>query len=902
VSFPDNSAYPAYPAPPAASHPGGAVSTRGKTGLWARLVAIALLPVIGLSIWAGTATLSLRRQSNRAANALNHMDRLGQFLELRSAIEGERVPTSTITTIAQYNVPPSMVTLLLGFNPITEQATARASVDKDFAKATVDVSDAHELLMLARRSADQSDVRETVFAKFQKVTDDLRKHSAEELAALRMSMYGFDGDRSVTNSLVALLAAYDSTERFGGATLDLFNVMGNGEENRPARVELASDYALAISALNTVATNAGPETLAALHELRSSQAMKDSSTAIEKSLSGPPVAFVSDLKGTAKIFKALLKVGQLEHQLLGKAATEARRVAAQGQRTSENRLKQSVLIVVVLAFSSILIALVIAQLISRPLKALARKAERIGQGHLDGIPLHEKGPHEVTTVTRAVNELESIISTLDKQTSALALGDLDADVFDQVLPGRLGESVQATMERLSSSIRNREDLQTRLRFQASHDALTGLPNRKAIIEALESALSRAHRRGEPVATLFLDLDGFKRANDVHGHRIGDEVLRECAKRLNAQMRSGDIVGRLGGDEFVVVCEGVAGASEALLAAQRCIDVVSEPIVIEGKVCLIGASVGVAIDLDGNGTASDLLRDADLAVYRAKARGRGRAELFDEFAREEIDRLSDLEQAMPRAIENNELHLMYQPIFDTHDGKHSLVSVEALIRWNRPGHGEISPVDFIPILEGSPRIIDIGRWVLKNALKQLAYLREHEGLVDLTMSINLAARHMMAPGVVDDVRSEIEANNVPANRVVIEITETTLLDDMTIACEHLRLLREMGLRIAIDDFGTGFTSINQLGILPIDVLKIDGSFVRRIHEPMQRSIAQMMIGIAATLGLDVVAEGVETDAEAQALSTLGCSRHQGYKYARPLSPQSLIDRHGYGVRHAPTQSH
>jgi diguanylate cyclase (GGDEF)-like protein len=871
--------------------PCAASRTSRGVGLWTRLVAIVLLPICGLLVWSGHSTIQLRQQTIRAEQVVLSMDRVGQYLQIRSAIEAERIPTSTISTIEKFGVSPAMVNILLGFDPVQEKVVAAEKADRAIAGANLDLREVARRLQAARDAFAQNEDQETVFARFDLVSKELTRLSEVELSKLNKSMFGFDGDRAVTNSSLALLATHEFSQRFAHATLSLFAVSSSDGENRPQRRELAADEALIQRSLQQIQRNAGPQTLAKYQQLVSDAAFRGANAAIQTKLLTPTENFVSDLAATAEVFRSMLQVGKQQSELLKVAASEAGETARKAARSSRSRLATSMYLVGGLSITSILVALIVTRRISRPLKDLASKAERIGQGVLDNAPLRERGARELTTVTRAVNELESIISTLDKQTSALALGELDNEVLNSPLPGRLGESVEATMDRLSASIRNREDLQLRLSHQASHDALTGLPNRKAVLEAIDGALARGHRRGEPVAVLFIDLDGFKRANDAHGHAVGDDVLRECGRRLTNQMRSGDVVGRLGGDEFVVVCEGVVDAGEAFHVAQRCIAVLSEPVIIHNKVCLIGASVGIAIDVDGIAEGADLLRDADLAVYRAKELGRGRAELFDESLRSEIDHRLALENAIPQAIERNEFYLAFQPILDNEtDGATVLYGVEALIRWNRPGQGPASPAEFIPMLESSPRIIDIGRWVLETALQQLAAFRNEAGLVQLSMSVNIAARHLMSPSILEDVRLAIEKSGVPADRVVLEITETSLLDDMVIACQHLRKLRETGVRIAIDDFGTGFTSISQLGILPVDVLKIDGSFIRRIHEPMQRSISEMMIGIGATLGLTVVAEGVETDAEAAELFALGCRRHQGFLYDRPLEPAAIMERH------------
>jgi diguanylate cyclase (GGDEF)-like protein len=818
------------------------------------------------------------------------MDRLGRLLVLRSTIESERIPSSTMSSAEAFTVPVEMVSIFLGFDPQLETVKARTAVDQLMVNEKSDLSTIREDLLRARTAVDTKKPRSVVFENFGRVADELTSLAEAELGMLKQSMYGFEGDRLVTRSSLALLGAHDALDQFGQGTLDLFNLMQATGEGREERRKLAVDEFAVQSALRVVDLNAGPTTYLASKRLQSDLSVTQAMSDVREKLQKPPVNIGLNLMATASLFSGRLNAGRLYSDLLRTSADEARAIAQDAQTAAGDKVKTTGLAIALLSVASLGMALAIARRISNPLKSLARKADRIGQGTLDEQSLPERGAREVVTVTRAVNELEKIIRTLDRQTSALASGNLSSTELNDPLPGRLGQSVEATMERLSVSIRYREDLQNRLQHQADHDALTALPNRKAVIEALTGALSRSRRRGEPVAVLFIDLDGFKRANDVHGHLFGDAVLQECAKRLRDSMRAGDLVGRLGGDEFVMVCEGLKGAEEALHMAERSIALLSNPIETHNRLCLIGASVGVAMDLDGHASASDLLRDADLAMYRAKSLGRGRAELFDEAARTEITKRAAIEEAIPQAIGQGEFFLEYQPVVHVEeDGSNRLVSAEALLRWQRPGYGLVSPSDFIPSLESSPRIADVGRWVLGAGLSQLRTFQSHSELGELSVAVNIAARHLMTPGIVGDVRSAIESAGIPAHFVTVEITETSLLDDTAVAFAHMSELRELGVKIAIDDFGTGFTSINQLGILPIDILKIDASFVRGLSDPKLRSIVAMMIGVGETLGLTVLAEGVETVEEANTLVEMGCRNHQGFLYSRSLAPEAFLQR-------------
>jgi diguanylate cyclase (GGDEF)-like protein len=670
-------------------------------------------------------------------------------------------------------------------------------------------------------------------------------------------------------------------------------------ENRAPRRRLAASEWAAKSRIEIIAGTAGPETKKSLKNYLANPAITGSVELIQQVLLSEPKPFVGNatdfgaLQETAKRFTMVLKRAELARGILGTALTETRQRAVAAEQAAESLLVLTISMAVGLALVSFLIALAFARSISRPLRALAKRADRIGSGDLDGERLAERGPREVVQVNRAVNELVDNLSVLDRQASALAAGELNSEVFDEALPGALGTSMRETVGRLRNSIQNREDLQSQLSHQATHDDLTGLPNRKSLMEAIGAALARGRRSQTGVALLFIDLDGFKRANDAHGHRFGDQVLTLCAQRLLSELRTGDFVARIGGDEFVIVSEHISGPAEAINIANRYIATLSQPVTIDNKATNIGASVGIAIDFDGTATEAMLLRDADIAVYRAKATGRGHAEIFDLALRTEMERRADVEQAIVFAISNNELRLEYQPIVNvanvdsTGHARTRISSVEALVRWDRSGKGLIGPADFIPLLETSPRIVDLGAWVMRTAMTQAA--NWPEGAADLTISINVSTRHLVAASFVGDVRAALDTSRVRPSRVVLEITETSLVDNVAMAIEHLNAVREMGVRIALDDFGTGFTSIRQLTDFPVDILKIDRSFISGINDSGERSIVEMMVGVGRTLGLQTVAEGVETREQANLLADMGCATHQGYFHHRPLRPEAFLQR-------------
>ena len=433
--------------------------------------------------------------------------------------------------------------------------------------------------------------------------------------------------------------------------------------------------------------------------------------------------------------------------------------------------------------------------------------------------------------------------------------------------------------------RTRARLQDDLAYQAAHDPLTRLPNRARAMSEIEGALNRAQRSGMLLGLLFIDLDGFKAVNDTFGHRAGDEVLREVSARLRDLVRAGDLVARLGGDEFVVLLEGLATEADALDVANRLVAAIAEPVQITGagRPALVGASIGMAISQDGSTDADRLLHEADTAAYRAKAAGRGRVEVFDDALRRELEARAAMEGALRKAIVQDELVLHYQPVIELATGR--TAGYEALVRWERPGHGLQAPMSFIPTAEESMLVCDLDTWVLRRATTQLAQWPDPRRRV----SVNISGRHMCEPRVIEDVRSALSASGLEPRRLVLEITETVVLQDL-LAIEHLRTLQAMGVVVTLDDFGTGYNSLSRLRDLPVDMIKIDRSFVAD-PSPSARSLLRLMIDAAHAFGLPVITEGVENPEQLRTVRSMGCEYAQGFHLGRPLDVQQVLEREG-----------
>ena len=430
-------------------------------------------------------------------------------------------------------------------------------------------------------------------------------------------------------------------------------------------------------------------------------------------------------------------------------------------------------------------------------------------------------------------------------------------------------------------------LQRQLRQQAFHDPLTGLANRALLTDRAEHALARSARSGAMVAVVLVDLDGFKFVNDSLGHQVGDIVLCEVARRLQSLVRSEDTVARLGGDEFVILIDDVSALEEPKRLAERVGEVLRPRFELSGSDYAVTASVGVAI---GSGTevdVHDLVRDADTAMYVAKTGGKDSVRVFAPSMHERAHERFRLQGDLRQALERSELLLFYQPIFDMLDGR--LKGFEALVRWSHPTRGLVAPERFIPLAEENGLIVPLGRWVFHEALNQLgAWDARHEGARALSMSMNVSTVQLRSPNLIADVRSALEQSGVTPSRVVLEITEGSLANETERVIEVLEELRALGVQIAIDDFGTGYASLSHLQRLPVDILKVDKSFVAALSdEDKSRELLKAIMGVGRALSLAVIAEGIEAQSQMNTLHEMGCEMAQGFLVGRP-TPAELAE--------------
>ena len=489
--------------------------------------------------------------------------------------------------------------------------------------------------------------------------------------------------------------------------------------------------------------------------------------------------------------------------------------------------------------------------------------------------LFEAEPEEVNEALEQIRTGDRVIGWQTALRRGTGSNPLDVEIHASLVE-HAGEKFASFVMR---DVTERRLAEERIRFLAYHDPLTGLPNRLSFQDTLDRVLRAADDSRESVAVLFLDLDHFKEVNDTLGHEAGDELLREVAARVSGTLREGDVIARQGGDEFLVLLPNVEAAEEAMGVAKRLRDAVRVPVRLGSNEVRVGASVGVAVFPADGRDAVQLVRNADLAMYQAKEKGRGTVERFDLALDQRLSDIVEMKNKLAIAVERGDFELHYQPEVAVKDGK--IGAFEALIRWNSPDLGLVPPSRFIPLAEESGLIVPIGEWVLRTACNQLVEWRSR-GIDVPVVAINLSARQLALPDLVDIVRAILVETGAEPAWIQIEVTETSAMKDPEAARRTLTSLKELGVSIALDDFGTGYSALAYLRRFPFDRLKLDRTFLRDLAQSADnQALVRGIIALAGSLNLEVVAEGVETVAQFELLCRYGCDYLQGYGLCRPV---------------------
>jgi diguanylate cyclase (GGDEF)-like protein len=460
--------------------------------------------------------------------------------------------------------------------------------------------------------------------------------------------------------------------------------------------------------------------------------------------------------------------------------------------------------------------------------------------------------------------------------TAVRAGAQDSLLASDLTPAALHRAVRYAIERKSSEME--------LARQALHDPLTTLPNRALFLDRLSVAIDRSRRTGMAVCLLFLDVDSFKHINDTLGHAAGDTVLTVLAERFRDLLRPMDTVARYGGDEFTFLFEGLGSEREAMLIAERISHTASVPMVLGDTESSMAVSIGISMVTDPTSSMDDAIRDADTAMYRAKELGGSRFELFDERSRRRASQRSSLENELRQALDRSQLRVHYQPRVSI-NGETGLVGFEALVRWQHPERGLIAPYDFMPVAEETGLIVPIGEWVMQQALGQVHHW--HQSRPGINISVNLSARQLAQPELVNWLGDAIHTSGADPGVLWLEVTEDTVKQDPGQVTGALAALHDIGVRLAIDDFGMGHSSLQSLRQLPVDMLKIHQSFVTALDaEPDESAIVGAVVELGHALGLSVIAEGVETDAQLAHLRELGCDGAQGFLFSPPVPEEDV----------------
>jgi diguanylate cyclase (GGDEF)-like protein len=497
------------------------------------------------------------------------------------------------------------------------------------------------------------------------------------------------------------------------------------------------------------------------------------------------------------------------------------------------------------------------------------------------VPVHVYDAAPVEAVLEIYNDVTELI----EGTQASQWKILAAVLGAMVLIYFVLQAILSYYQRLlADKERERAAQEERIRHQAYHDALTGLPNRASFTEHLEESMRRAKRAGWPLALLFLDLDLFKRVNDSLGHDAGDRLLRVAAERIRRSVREADMLFRMGGDEFTVLLEDVRGPEEAAMVATRVLEGIAEPLQLQHHEIAVTASIGIALYPRDDVVGERLVKSADTAMYRAKELGRNRYAFFAREMNERVESQLLMEQALRRALKNKEFVLHFQPRVSATSGR--ATGAEALLRWKHPEWGVVEPARFVPLLEETGLVVPVGAWVLAEACRQAAAWQS-SGLPPLRVSVNLSSRQFRSEALFDAVSEALRASQLAPQLLELELTESLLIENVEHAMGVMGKLKAIGVAISIDDFGTGYSSLGYLKRFPIDSLKIDRSFVRDIAtSPKDAAIVKAISALARSLGIGLIAEGVEEPWQVEFLRARHCTEMQGYLFSKPLAAEEL----------------
>ena len=845
-----------------------------------------LLPIAVVAILGVKYTIDATERADHAAEVVSTAEIVGDRVRLRAAVGSEQRWTSVLDKLGALAIAPDLVSSAIGLDPWAE--ADRAAREADELIARMSATDLGEDLRLAREVADDE------FSGPERVTE---RYGAivDRLNALIESDLGLVAGAASVERAGALADAAARLQHARGEQMSGWmgvaaGVVGGADDPALLLVEatvraevLADEVEQTLSEGSRVASVlTDAEALAALASLR--EIYQVTTTAlIAGEIEGVDSGEI-DLVALFAHLDEFIEVANLTAvsepyllRIVDAAVLDLSDAAADQQSSAVASRTWMLLLVLGSVVGMAALLVVLTGLIIRPMAQVADVAAAMQDGSLDRRAT-VAGLRETQLAARALNGAVAQVKLAERQALALAEERLDDEVLDESVSGLLGSSLRRSVAQLRERIVEREGWQRRLEHDAAHDSLTLLPNRGATLKHLDRSLARARRGEHQIAVIFVDIDFFKDVNDRYGHDTGDELLRVMASRLDQAAREGDLVGRLGGDEFLMIAEPVARAEDAVLIADRVLAQLCVPIELDDLVLHPSASIGVAVSSKTLQLSDDLVNAADLALYRAKEGGRNRVEVCDDELRATLAARVEVNELLAGAIDRGQLLLHYQPVVDAATKR--LVGAEALVRWERPGVGLVMPDAFIPFAERGDLIVRLDRWVLRAAARQLAVWSQSESTRHLDLAVNVSGRHLSSQTFVSDVLDPLRELGVAPQGMILEITESALVTDLEQAALRLGQVKQAGVRVALDDFGTGFASLAHLRSLPIDILKIDRTFVNELEGSAVHPFVSLVVDTGRLLDVRVVGEGVETAAQAESLVAHGCDLLQGYLYGRP----------------------
>ncbi len=867
----------------------------GPRSLAARLLTVLLVPVIGLQIFAYREVQAHRSAAQSAAEVRSQVAILQRGGQLIVPLYIEYTATDGVTQAEQLGIDRTALAAATGIDFLRLVADARIELDQGLndlvaAGAGLTLSSGttldDEVESIRRQLAE---VRNAFDAADQEA-DDVDVISTRLISLLdELNARGRGVFDSATTSELARVGAETGLllDTLGYATTELYlvaqaGINGGDREDVIGAVEASGSFDSSLAGLRAIIA---PDRRPAFDE-----AMADYSfVAVDASLPIWAARMLSASDLDVEIIDSSSVLGSIVNLLtasfdrltalqtyadtvLAEEVAIADRIQADAENSQHDAL---VVMLAAIGISLVLLGLVLLSIL-RPLRRLTRQSQQVVEGDLALAEAKPTGPTDIRVVIRSFNQMVTTLRAYDAQVRRLALGDTQ---IDHTLPGRLGDTLRQSVSHLAAVTAKLHASEAAANVQARTDSLTGLANRTAAIEHLAVLAGRARTDKVSSAVVFLDLDGFKSVNDMQGHGEGDRILGEIGARLSAACPN-ELVARIGGDEFIVLVDGVSDPDEVTALALRLIDIVSEPCAGSGgQLFAISASAGVSF-VDGTRDPLDCIAQADSAVYHAKESGRSRVEVFNARLARDIEDRALMALTMRQGLLDDQFVLKLQPIIDV--ATKQPVGAEALLRWNRPGQGEIGPNDFIPIAERTGVILDIDAWVIEQSIGILKSWQNDPLTATLRMAINISGRHIIDGSLSPLLDRLCTLAGVDPGMIDLEITETHLVADVVRASAVVDDLRRQGIKVAIDDFGTGYSSMAYLHQLTVDTLKIDRVFISGMCDNMlDRTIVELLLRLGESLGLKMVAEGVDSEDKLAELLLMGCRMAQGFYIARPM---------------------